>query len=67
LHELKQALEDQEYKLSKGPLRPFWRNAADLEQEQRKVIALLFDCAPDLRKAYNWGEELRSIFDTELN
>lgn len=65
LRELKQALEAEEYKLLKGTMWPFRRNAADLDPEQQEAVALLLECAPDLRQAYDLREELSAIFDTE--
>jgi transposase len=65
LRELKQGLEKEEYKLLKGTMWPFRRNAADLDPEQREAVDLLLECAPDLRKAYKLREELSAIFDTE--
>ena len=64
LRELKKALPDEEYKLLKGTMWPFRRNAADLDQEQREEVELLLECAPDLRRAYHLREELSAIFDT---
>lgn len=65
LRELKQGLEEEEYKLLKGAMWPFRRNAADLDAEQQKAVELLLECAPDLRKAYDLREELSAIFDAE--
>jgi transposase len=65
LRELKQGLEKEEYKLLKGTMWPFRRNAADLDPEQREAVALLLECAPDLRKAYDLREELSAIFDAK--
>jgi len=65
LRELKQELEDEEYQLLKGTMWPFRHNAADLDPEQEEAVALLLECAPDLRQAYDLREELSAIFDTE--
>jgi transposase len=65
LRELKQELEKEEYKLLKGTMWPFRHNSADIDPEQREAVELLFECAPDLRKACNLREELNAIFDTE--
>jgi transposase len=65
LRELKQGLEEEEYKLLKGTMWPFRRNAADLDPEQRESVKLLLECAPDLRKAYDLREELSAIFDAK--
>lgn len=65
LRELKQRLVEDEYKLLKGTMWPFRRNAADLEPEQEPAVALLLECAPELRKAYDLREELSAIFDAE--
>lgn len=63
LRELKQELEDDEYKLLKGTMWPFRRNAVALEPEQEQAVSLLLECAPDLRKAYDLREELSALFD----
>jgi transposase len=65
LRELKQGLEEEEYRLLKGTMWPFRHNAADLDAEQREAVGLLLECAPDLRKAYDLREELSAIFDAE--
>lgn len=65
LRELKQDLPEDEYKLLKGTMWPFRRNAADLDAEQAEVVDLLLECAPELRKAYDLREDLSAIFDTE--
>jgi transposase len=65
LRDLKHGLEKEEYKLLKGTMWPFRRNAADLDPEQREAVALLLECAPDLRKAYDLREELSAIFDAD--
>lgn len=65
LRELKQVLDQEEYQLLKGTMWPFRRNAAELDPEQRAAVALLLECAPDLRQAYNLREELSAIFDAE--
>jgi transposase len=65
LRELKQVLDKEEYQLLKGTMWPFRRNAAELDPEQREAVALLLECAPDLRQAYDLREELSAIFDAE--
>jgi len=65
LRELKQELDEEEYKLLKGTMWPFRHNAADLDAGQREAVGLLLECAPDLRKAYDLREELSAIFDAE--
>lgn len=65
LRELKQDLPEDEYKLLKGTMWPFRRNAADLDTEQAEAVDLLLECAPELRKAYDLREDLSAIFDTE--
>lgn len=64
MRELKRGLEE-EYKLLKCAMWPFRHNAADLDPEQREAVALLLECASDLRKAYELREELSAIFDAE--
>ena len=63
LRALKQELTAEEYKVLKGTMWPFRRNGADLEPEQQEAVALLLECAPELRKAYDLREELSAIFD----
>jgi transposase len=65
LRELKQDLSAEEYKLLKGTMWPFRRNAADLDAEQAEAVDLLLEYAPELRQAYDWREDLSAIFDTE--
>lgn len=65
LRELKQDLSADEYKLLKGTMWPFRRNAADLDTEQAEAVDLLLECAPELRQAYDLREDLSAIFDTE--
>lgn len=62
---LKASLEKDEYEALKGTMWLFRRNAKDLEAEERGRLELLFECAPDLKKAYDLREELTAIFETD--
>jgi transposase len=65
LRELKRELDEAEYKVLKGTMWPFRRNASDLDPEQREAVGLLLECAPELCQAYDLREELSAIFDRE--
>lgn len=63
--DLKASLEKDEYEALKGSMWLFRRNSEDLDQEERERLALLFECAPDLKRAYDLREELTAIFETD--
>jgi transposase len=65
LRELKRTLDEDEYKVLKGTMWPFRHNEADLDDQQRAAVALLLECSPDLRHAYDLREELSAIFDAD--
>jgi transposase len=64
LRELKAVLRPEEYAGLKGTMWPFRRDPQDLTAEQREQLALLLECAPDLKQAYQLREELTAIFET---
>jgi transposase len=64
LRELKATLSDEEYKALKGTMWLFRRDPKELSKEERKRLALLFECAPDLKRAYELREQLTAIFET---
>jgi transposase len=61
---LKASLEKEEYEALKGTMWLFRRDPSELEEEERKQLALLFECAPDLKQAYDLREGLTAIFET---
>ncbi|MFN0086322.1 MAG: ISL3 family transposase [Blastocatellia bacterium] len=63
--ELKAELSETEYEALKGTMRLFRRDPQELEKEEKERLALLFECAPDLKQAYELREELTAIFETE--
>jgi transposase len=64
-HELKAALSQTEYEALKGSMWLFRRDPQALEKEEQERLALLFECAPDLKQAYDWREELTAIFEAD--
>jgi transposase len=63
--ELKASLEKDEYEALKGTMWLFRRDPADLNQEEQQLLELLFECASDLKRAYDLREELTTIFETD--
>ncbi|MBO0723465.1 MAG: ISL3 family transposase [Blastocatellia bacterium] len=63
--ELKLTLSDEEYEALKGTMWLFRRDPKGLSKEERKKLALLFECAPDLKRAYELREQLTAIFETD--
>ncbi|MCI0661623.1 MAG: ISL3 family transposase [Acidobacteria bacterium] len=61
--ELKAELSEEEYEGLKGTMWLFRRDPQELSKEDRKRLALLFECAPDLKRAYELREQLTAIFD----
>ena len=43
----------------------FRRDPKELDKEERERLALLLECAPDLKLAYDLREELIGNFETE--
>jgi transposase len=62
--ELKAELSDEEYEALKGTMWLFRRDPQELSKEEREKLALLFECAPDLKRAYELREQLTAIFDS---
>lgn len=62
--ELKLTLSDEEYEALKGTMWLFRRDPKGLSKEERKRLALLFECAPDLKRAHELREQLTAIFET---
>lgn len=61
--DLKQTLEEDEYSVLKGVMWPFRARPENLKEEQKKQLELLFECSPELKKAYELRENLTAIFD----
>jgi len=64
---LKASLEKDEYEALKGTMWLFRRNRQDLDHEEQQRLGLLFECAPDLKQAYDLREQLTAIFETDHN
>jgi transposase len=62
--DLKKNLEKEYYDGLKGTMWLFRRNPQDLSDEERESLEL-FECAPDLKQAYDLRERLTSIFETD--
>jgi len=60
---LKQILEEDEYSALKGVMWPFRAKPENLKEEEKKQLELLFECSPELKKAYELREALTAIFD----
>lgn len=63
--DLKAGLNKEEYEALKGTMWLFRRDPKELDKEERERLALLFDCAPDLKQAYDLREKLTTIFETD--
>jgi len=63
--DLKKSLVKEQYDGLKGTMWLFRRNPQDLDKEERERLALLFECAPELKQAYDLRERLTSIFETD--
>jgi transposase len=63
--DLKAALKKEEYEALKGTMWLFRRDPSELDKEERQRLALLFECAPDLKLAYDLRERLTAIFETD--
>lgn len=62
---LKASLKKDEYEALKGTMWLFRRNRQDLDRKERQRLALLFECAPDLKQAYDLREQLTAIFEVD--
>ena len=63
--ELKKSLSKEHYDGLKGTMWLFRRDPEDLDDEERGRLELLFECAPDLKQAYDLRQELTAIFDAD--
>ena len=63
--ELKAGLSKDQYEALKGTMWLFRRDPQELDKEEGEQLALLFECAPDLKQAYDLREKLTGIFETE--
>jgi transposase len=63
--ELKGSLSKEEYEGLKGTMWLFRRDPEELNKQESEQLALLFECAPDLKRAYDLREELTGIFETD--
>lgn len=61
--ELKAELSEPEYEALKGTMWLFRRDPQELEKDEQERLGLLFECAPDLKQAYDLREELTAIFE----
>lgn len=64
---LKKELPKQQQEEIKGSMWPFRKKKADLTQDEADLLNRLFSYSPDLKKAYEFREELTHIFDQDLS
>ncbi len=57
-------MKKEEYQALEGTIWLFRRDPKELDKEERERLALLFECAPDLKQAYDLRERLTGIFET---
>jgi transposase len=67
LRRLKQELSKDDYAKLKGAMWPFRKRTADLEVEEQELLKRLFTHTPALQQAYEYREQLTSIFDAPLS
>jgi transposase len=67
LRRLKQRLSKEDYTKLKGTMWPFRKRATDLEVAEQELLMRLFAYTPALQQAYEYREQLTSIFDTPLS
>ena len=63
--ELKSGLKPDEYEALKGTMWLFRRDPDEVSEEERRRLGLLFECAPELKQAYDLREQLTAIFDAD--
>jgi transposase len=63
---LKKELSEAEYTELKGVMWPMRKNKADLTVEEQEKLERVFNYSPDLKLAYDFREELTSIFELPL-
>jgi len=64
---LKRQLSETEYQELKGVMWLFRRRWKNLEPEEQTRLNLLFELVPDLKRAYQFREQLTDIFDALLS
>jgi len=67
LKRLKKELPEDEYKLLKGNMWAFRKKKADLRAEERQVLHRLFRQTPNLKRAYQFREQLTALFEQSLS
>ena len=63
---LKQELLEEEYQQLKGNMWAFRKKKADLVPKERKVLRKLFSLSPDLKRAYQFREQMTAIFELPI-
>jgi len=66
LKRLKQELTEDEYQQLKGNMWAFRKKKADLVPKERKVLRKLFSLSPDLKRAYQFREQVTAIFELPI-
>lgn len=67
LQRLKKELSTQAYQKLNGSFRAFRKNAADLNQPERKVLRRFFEYSASAKQAYALREQLTAIFNKHLS
>lgn len=67
LKRLKQELSAADYKQLKGATWALRKAPTDLKVEEHAVLTRLFDYSPDLKRAYDFRENLTAIFEQPLS
>ena len=67
MRRLKQELSEAAYKTLKGHMWAYRKKEADLSPDEADLLERLFVYAPDLKKAYDFREELTTIFEQPLS
>jgi len=62
---LKKLLKPEQYAVFKGAMWMLRKHREALTEEEANILALLFECSPDLREAYEFREQLYRIFETK--
>ena len=66
LRRLKETLSEEDYKSLQGAMWALRKSETDLEDEDDEVLAQLFEYSPQLEMAYDFCQELTSIFNQEM-
>lgn len=64
LRRLKKELPEAQYEEVKGTMWTFRKNACELDEGERQRLEQVFGYAPELKVAYEFREELTTIFET---